>query len=192
MTFLPIVERELRVAARKRVVYWMRVFIAFVALIIGGTIFLANLDLPEKDIGPRIFLGLSILALCYCLLAGRWFTVDCISSEKREGTLGLLFLTDLKGFDVVLGKLAATSLDGFYGLLAVFPLLAIPLMSGGMTNGELWRTALVLVNTFLFSLAIGLCVSAMCRAEQTAMGANFILLLLLAAAPPALAGALAA
>src|ERR1700722_18974648 len=138
MTFLPIVERELRVAARKRVVYWMRVFIAFVALIIGGTIFLANLDLPEKDIGPRIFLGLSILALCYCLLAGRWFTVDCISSERREGTLGLLFLTDLKGFDVILGKLAATSLNGFFSLLALLPVLAIPLLMGGTSYAQFW------------------------------------------------------
>ena len=44
--------------------------------------------------------------------------------------MGLIFLTDLKGYDVVLGKLAATSLNGFYGLLAVFPLLAFPLLTG--------------------------------------------------------------
>ena len=36
MTFLPIVERELRVAARKRSTFWVRVAAATVALIIGG------------------------------------------------------------------------------------------------------------------------------------------------------------
>jgi ABC-type multidrug transport system permease subunit len=108
--------------------------------------------------------------MLYCLAAGRLMTADCLSREKREGTLGLLFLTDLKGYDVVLGKLAATSLDGFYGLLAVFPLAGHSAADGGMTNGELWRMVLVLVNTFLFSLAIGLFVSAVNRDEQKAMG----------------------
>ena len=74
---------------------------------------------------------------------------------------------------MVLGKLAATSLDGFYGLLAVFPLLAFPLLTGGMTNGELWRMALVLVNTFLFSLAIGLFVSAVVPRRTDGHGGEF-------------------
>ena len=38
----------------------------------------------------------------------------------------------------------------------MLPVLAIPLLMGGVTNGEFWRTVLVLVNTFLFSLTIGL------------------------------------
>src|SRR5205823_6492965 len=104
---------------------------------------------------------------------------DCLSSEKREGTLGLLFLTDLKGYDVVCGKLAATSFRALYGLLALVPVLAVPLLMGGITSGEFWRMVLVLVNTFLFSLAIGVFVSALCQDARKAMGANFLLLLLL-------------
>jgi ABC-type transport system involved in multi-copper enzyme maturation permease subunit len=184
MTFLPIVERELRVAARRRGTYGMRMKIAGAATIAFAACFVASQVTPSVHFGKSLFTGLSVLCMIYCLAAGRLMTADCLSREKREGTLGLLFLTDLKGYDVVLGKLAATSLDGFYGLLAVFPLLAIPLLAGGMTNGELWRMAVVLVNTFLFSLAIGLFVSAVCRDEQKAMAANFGLVLLLAAAPP--------
>ncbi len=105
--------------------------------------------------------------------------------EKREGTLGLLFLTDLKGHDVVLGKLVATSVRGFYALLAVFPVLAIPLLLGGITNGEFWRVVLVLMDTFLFSLAIGILGSALTRDLQWAMAANIFLLLLLMAVPAA-------
>jgi ABC-type Na+ efflux pump permease subunit len=188
MTSLPIVERELRVAARRRGTYGTRMKIAGAATLAFAACFEASQLAPGFPFGKSLFWGLSGFCMIYCLSAGRLMTADCLSREKREGTLGLLFLTDLKGFDVVLGKLAATSLDGFYGLLAVFPLLAIPLLAGGMTNGELWRAALVLVNTFIFSLAIGLFVSSLFRDEQTVMGANFILLLLLAAAPPTLAG----
>src|SRR2546427_9287536 len=98
-------------------------------------------------LAQRIFQGVSLLALLYCLAYGRRSTADCLSQEKRERTLGLLFLTDLKGHDVVLGKLAATSLRGFYGLLAIFPVLAVPLLMGGITPGEFWRMVLVLVVT---------------------------------------------
>jgi ABC-type transport system involved in multi-copper enzyme maturation permease subunit len=102
-------------------------------------------------------------AALYCLFSGVWSTADCLSEEKREGTLGLLFLTDLKGYDVVFGKLVATSLNGFYALLAVVPILALPLLLGGITGGEFARMALVVVNTLFFSLALGICVSAVCR-----------------------------
>ena len=67
--------------------------------------------------------------MIYCLFSGRISTADCLSEEKREGTLGLLFLTDLKGYDVVLGKLAATSVSAFYGLLAALPVLAVPVLA---------------------------------------------------------------
>ena len=187
MTFLHIVERELRVSARKRGTYLSRVSVALVSIVIGGCIFLPSFDEPEKVVGPRIFIGLSILGLCYCLLAGRRFTVDCLSEEKREGTLGLLFLTDLKGHDVVLGKLAATSLNGFFSLLALLPVLAVPLMMGGVSNSQFWRMALVLVSTFLFSLAVGIYASAKHRTINRAAATNLGLMFLFALAIPLLA-----
>jgi hypothetical protein len=190
MTALPIVERELRAAARRRGTYWMRLAIALLAIFIGAGSFVFTVGLPAALAGQRIFEWLSGLLLFYCLVYGRRATADCLSQEKREGTLGLLFLTDLKGYDVVLGKLAATSLSGFYGLLAVFPVLAIPLLMGGVASGEFWRMVLVLADTFLLSLAIGLFGSALSRTLRGAMAANLLLLLLLLAGPPACAAAL--
>src|ERR1035438_8819303 len=190
MTFLPIVARELRVAARRRGTYRMRLTLAFGALLTGAVIFIATLDKSAQQTGQYIFQGLSWLCLLYCLLGGRRWTADCLSEEKREGTLGLLFLTDLKGYDVVLGKLTATSLAGFYGLLAVFPMLAIPLLLGGITSGEFWRIVLVLVDTFLFSLVVGVFGSALSRDYRRAMAANLMLLLVLIAAGPACAAAI--
>src|ERR1041385_2390702 len=187
MTFLPIVERELRVAARRHGTYSMRLAIALVAIVIGVFLPIASLRLPKPTMAHHIFEGLSVIGLLYCLASGRRFTADCVSEEKREGTLGLLFLTHLKGHDVILGKLAATSLNAFFCLLAIFPVLAIPLLMGGVTNGEFWRMVLVLLNTFLFSLAIGVFASVLSRNPRHAMGANFLWLLLLAGALPACA-----
>ena len=60
-----------------------------------------------RDTGLALFIALSAIAYIYSLRAGALSTADCVSEEKREGTLGLLFLTDLKSYDIVLGKLGA-------------------------------------------------------------------------------------
>jgi hypothetical protein len=185
MTVLPIVERELRVAGRQGATYWGRLGIALGAIFLGAAVFVLTYGLAPAQTGRHIFEWLAGVMLVYCLAYGRRSTADCLSVEKREGTLGLLFLTDLKGHDVVLGKLVATSVRGFYGLLAVFPVLAVPLLLGGITSGEFWRVALVLMDTFLFSLAIGILGSAVSRDLRRAMAANLALLLLLMAAPGA-------
>jgi len=99
MTFLPIVERELRVAARRHGTYSMRLFMALTAIGLGIFLYGANVRTPPATLGRMIFQGFSVLALIYCLASGRRLTADCLSAEKREGTLGLLFLTDLRRHD---------------------------------------------------------------------------------------------
>src|SRR5256885_13337716 len=58
-----------------------------------------------------IFGVLTAASTLYALLSGIRDTADCLSWEKREGSLGLLFLTDLKGYDVVLGDRKSTRLN---------------------------------------------------------------------------------
>src|SRR5882724_10337714 len=160
MTFLPIVARELRVAARRRGTYWSRLGAALAGLAVGAWVMLIpELRSPQR-LGIYLFVALSVIAYVHSLLAGLFTTADCLSEEKREGTLGLLFLTDLKGYDIVLGKLAATSLNALYGMLAIFPVMALSILFGGITAGEFWRMALVLLNTLFFSLSAGLFISA--------------------------------
>ena len=188
MTFLPIVGRELRVAARRRLTYWGRALFALLAIVIGVFVYLANYRSGPLSFAERLFGTLIWLATFYCLFSGIGFTADSLSEEKREGTLGLLFLTDLRGYDVILGKLAATSMSGFYAILALFPMLAVPLLLGGVTVGEFWRVVLVLVLTALFSLAAAILVSALSRSRRKARAGAFFLLLLFGAGFPAAAG----
>ena len=190
MTVLPIVVRELRVAARQRHSYWVRFGTALTSILIGAWILLAMRHMPPQLTGKSLFSTLIVLCFFYSLTSGIRITSDCLSEEKREGTLGLLFLTDLKGYDVVLGKLAATSLNAFYGLLAFFPVLAVCLLMGGVAPGEFWRALLVGVNLLFFSLAVGIFASAICTAERKAMSATILILLALCFGPPLLGFAL--
>ncbi|EEF58070.1 ABC transporter permease [Pedosphaera parvula] len=188
MTLLPIVERELRVAARRPVTYRMRSLVVLMAIVVSSFVYMATYKDSSRQFGQLLFWVLSALAFLYCLAAGVRSTSDCLSEEKREGTLGLLFLTDLKGYDVVMGKIAATSLRGFYGLLAIFPILALPLLVGGVTQGEFSRMILVLLNTFVFSLAIGVFVSSLSKNARKAVVATCVLLVFFSVVLPVCAG----
>ena len=168
MTFLPIVERELRVPARMKSTYRFRLGAAIGAIVLAGMVLGGGSVKTVGQNGFIIFSALAWLSFVYCLIDGARNTADCLSEEKRSGTLGLLFLTDLRPYDVVLGKLMATSLNSFYGLIAIFPPLAIPLVVGGVTLGEFWRVVLGLMSTLFFSVSIGLAVSSASRDERRA------------------------
>jgi ABC-type transport system involved in cytochrome c biogenesis permease component len=184
MTFLPVVERELRVAARRRGTYWGRFVAAMIGAGLAAWVLLAASDTNEK-VGADLFAVVSTVVFLYATVAGTLVTCDCLSEEKREGTLGLLFLTDLKGHDVVLGKLAATSVNAFYGMLAVVPMLAIPFVLGGVSHAEMLRVVLVAIDLLFFSLSIGLFVSALCRQDNWALGWSVLIVLALLVGGPA-------
>ena len=178
MTFFPVVERELRAAARGRVAWWARVGACL--LLLGLTAWLlwvapGQFFDPQKT-GRNLFSLLTAVAFLLCLASGVVLTADCLSREKRSGTLGLLFLTDLRAHEVVLGKLAATSIVAVYALLAVLPLLTLTLVLGGITVQAIIGMAVCLLNALWLSLTAGLLISALSRDERRAIAGVFVLL----------------
>lgn len=192
MTFLPIVERELRVAARRSGTYWSRTQVAMAGLVptffmlVGPTGFMT----PAQR-GAQIFQVLAFLAFFFAIISAVRFTADCISSEKREGTLGLLFLTDLKPSDVVIGKLAATALNAVSGLVGLIPVLAIPTLLGGVTLGDVGRLSLVLLNSLFFALSVAMFISVVSWHERKAAGLSTIVLLAFCIGLPVVGGIIA-
>jgi ABC-type transport system involved in cytochrome c biogenesis permease component len=187
MSALPIIERELRVRARKPWTVWMRVIVGLLMSLLA--IETLSWSPPRSwgagtwRAGKALFDTLSGLLFVLCLVEGVRQTADSLSKEKRDGTLGFLFLTELGGFDVVLGKLVAASLGSFYMLLAAFPAMALALLAGGLTAGEFWRTQLVLLNTLFFGVAAGMWASARHRQEYRALTAGLALVCALAVLP---------
>jgi ABC-type transport system involved in multi-copper enzyme maturation permease subunit len=169
MRFLSVADRELRSAARQKVTYRTRWMTA--ALFFGLLVWLLwALDgFTNRRAGPQIFSFLSVLTFLYCLFLGTACTADSISLERREGTLGLLFLTNLNSAEIIAGKLCSTALASVYGLVAIFPMLALPLLMGGITFGCFARTVLGLLNGILFGLAAGFLASVLCKRQFTAI-----------------------
>jgi hypothetical protein len=158
MTALPIVERELRVAARNRETYWGRsgVVLGLGLLWIPGWMgtFGTTTEMNTFVFNGMLWIGFGVS--CFACL----FTADAISRERREGTLGLLFLSRVRAGDVLLGKLGSSGLKSLCMLAAFLPMLMIPVLAGGVTGGEAFREGLVLLDTFWFSLCAGLWASA--------------------------------
>ncbi len=190
MQLLPVVGRELRVASRKPGTYWLRFFAALAGILIFLFTLIGESHSPPASIAREMFDITSGVTFFACLFAGAFQTSDCLSSEKREGTLGLLFLTDLKGYDVVLGKLVSNSIPSQYGLLSILPVLALPLLMGGVSNGEFWRMVLVLLVTLFFSLSVGMIVSAISRETRQAMMLTIGIIIFLTAILPAIRASL--
>lgn len=83
-------------------------------------------------LGWRLFSALNTSILFTILLVGPVVTADCIAQEKREGTLGLLFLAPLSARDIVVSKLAVNAVRAFTLLLAALPMMVLPVVFGGL------------------------------------------------------------
>lgn len=184
MTFLPVVSRELRVLASRTRVHWVRVALAGFAMLAclqWGVLQLGAAPNPAAP-GLEIFHMLAWLGFVLALGAAI-LTADCVSRERREGTLGLLFLTSLNSRDVVLGKFTALGTAALYTLLGFAPVLMVPLLLGGVTAGEVVRLALLLLNVMFVSLATGLFISVFARSQFGAILLTFATLAFITGGP---------
>ena len=162
MNALPVIVRELRTEARHPLNYWLRVASAAVML---GVAVLCHVGLDGTIAGRgNVFFGVlqpTLFSLIWLL--GPIMTCDSISKERREGTLGLLFLTPLRPVDVGIAKALSGVLRAFTLILAALPVVAIPLLVGGVSGADVLRAALMDVMALFGAISAGLYASSRCR-----------------------------
>src|SRR5215218_2240681 len=102
MNVKPVIERELRVQARQSFTYLLRML--GVATLLFACFYFAATEGFMSQFGGKLFGYINFTLFCSIWILVPPLAADCISREKREGTLGLLFLTPLKARDIVLAK----------------------------------------------------------------------------------------
>jgi ABC-type transport system involved in cytochrome c biogenesis permease component len=102
-------------------------------------------------------------------------TADIISREKREGTLGLLFLTPLTPFGIVLGKTLIQGLRAVTLYLAVLPALAVPFLLGGVTWKDGAVSLLLNSSALVLALAAGLVASTLTSDSRRALALALVI-----------------
>lgn len=168
MVCLPLVERELRVALRKQRPAQSRLKVA--ALAVGGSgLFLLVGTLTNSRNQGRTLEEFLCLAGLYFVLRTPMLTAGVLAEERRNQTLGLLFLSGLGAGEVFMSKFLSSALVAFTNLLALFPMLALPFLLGGVSFDLFLAIVCALPVLMLFALALSLLASALTREDGTAM-----------------------
>ncbi len=157
--FSPLVSRELLGLARRPWTYRSRALVCFAAVAV-----LAVLVAGQSGAGMTMSVGAGLRPARW-LFTGLFFVAcvtglqsaaDCLSSERRQGTLGLLFLTDLKPDTVIAAKLISSSFQCLYALLAALPILTTCVLAGGVTGVFVLKSSIAVIYALLLSTLVGL------------------------------------
>src|SRR5215468_4739821 len=158
MLFVPVIARELKASARQPFTYHLRTLGAGALLLVSAVSGLEWGFTPSM--GGRMFSGLHFTLFWAIWLLVPVLTADCISRERREGTLGLLFMTRLKGQDIVVAKSLAHGLRALTLWVAVLPIVTVPFLMGGVSWLEVMLSGMVNLCALCGALSAGLLASA--------------------------------
>jgi ABC-type transport system involved in multi-copper enzyme maturation permease subunit len=185
MVCLPLIERELRVALRKQRPAQAR--LKFAALAAAGSVLflLFGLVTHDRRLGRSLEQMLCAVAL-YFVLRVPMLTAGVLAEERRNQTLGLLFLSGLNAGEVFASKFLSSALVAFTNLLAIFPMLALPFLIGGVSFDLFLATTAGLPALMLLALALSLLASAVTREGSAAVVLTFVLGVFLCGVTPAI------
>jgi ABC-type transport system involved in multi-copper enzyme maturation permease subunit len=158
----PIFAREFRTVPRRAGHYGMRAASLGLLWTLGITAWLATGGLgAEPEIGDTARFGLLLFQIfTYVLLALTTFfaalsAASAVAQEKDRRTFVLLLMTDLRDFEIVLGKLLGSLLPIVLVLLGTLPVLMMLLLLGGVTLHQVVYAWLVIVTTGLAAGSLG-------------------------------------
>ena len=172
MNLLPVIVRELRAQSRQSMTYWLRV-IGIGAIV--GVMALVDVQGAPSELGGRLFSALNAALFISIWVFVPLLTADTISREKREGTLGLLFLTPLTPIGIVFGKSLVHTLRAITLFLAVLPALALPFLLGGLTWKDCVVSLLLNGSALVLALAAGLLASTLVTDSRRALSLALVL-----------------
>jgi ABC-type transport system involved in multi-copper enzyme maturation permease subunit len=175
-----VLQRELLIRARSGFTFLLRSGTASVGMCAVAAIWGFQEAGPagNAELGLRIFKTLLYLLVAIGLMEGVRSSALSIVEERTEGTLGLLFLTDLGSRDILAGKVGGHALSSVFSLLAAAPLLALPLLLGGVSGTLCLAGVCVALNALLLALACGTLASVWCRKGVSAVAVAYGMVLL--------------
>src|SRR5438093_8093606 len=160
MSVLPIIERELRLALRKQRPVRRRLRMA--AACAGGTVlFLLMAQVTGNGQASRELHQIFCLVGLYTVLRAPQLAAGLFARERRDQTLGLLFISGLSAGEVFLSKVLSAAAMAFTDLLAIFPMLALPFLMGGVSFDLFLATIFCLPSLLLFALSVALLASVL-------------------------------
>lgn len=164
----PLIERELRWALRvqklQQVRAWGTVGCAALACLFMLTGSGSRGQGWGREFNSLLFLGGLLL-----IAQVPKYTVGIFAEERRNQTLGLLFLCGIGPLQLFLSKTLGAALVSFSRLLLLYPFLALAFLGGGLSWQMFVATTCSLPLLLAYVFAVCVFASVMCREESTAM-----------------------
>lgn len=141
----------------------------------------------RSSVGPFMFHGACLLLLLGIVMILPGMATVSIVGEREKQTLRLLQVTPLSPQQIITGKLGAAL--GYIGWLvaAVLPVLAAPLLIGGVRIGDVFGAVLMLGLIATLIGAVSIWLSARSRSTRTAVAGSYLLTFTLLFLTPLLA-----
>ncbi|MBI5667022.1 MAG: hypothetical protein HZC41_03370 [Chloroflexi bacterium] len=171
----PVMLKELR--GRMRGVRAFFVLTVYLALMSSFTALLYLVYIPVNratgsaaagEVGRVLFMGIVGIELVLIIFIAPAFTAGAITGERERQTYDLLRTTLLPSPSFVLGKLESALSYVLLLLLAAIPLQSIAFLFGGVTEGELVLSFVVLTVTAITLGTVGIYFSAITPRTLTA------------------------
>src|SRR6266436_4425678 len=148
MSVLPVIVRELRSQARQPLTHWLRIIggLSVVAAILAALWSIGaikpqaqRIALPNlvQTFGTTLFGKMNLLIFLSIWIFVPLASADAVSRERREGTLPLLYLTELHSLGIVVGKAFVHLLRSLSLFLTMAPWLMLPLVFGSVGLHEI-------------------------------------------------------
>lgn len=115
--------------------------------------------------GLRLFKLIAEVQLAFILFFAALSAASAITQEKDRRTFILLLMTDLRSYEIVLGKLLGSLLQIALLIVGMVPVLFLVIFLGGVGGGQVVQATLVLATTALAAGSVG-CLVALWR-EKT-------------------------
>ncbi len=106
-------------------------------------------------VGLLLFQIIAVVQLLLTLFFATLSAASAVSQEKDRRTFVLLLLTDMRDYEIVLGKLVGALLPILILLLVSAPVLAMLLLLGGISPEQVFQAVLVLLASAVAAGSLG-------------------------------------
>ena len=190
----PIFTREFLTIPRREGHHVARLAVLLLLWVIGLTAWQATVGFSRTAtlgetarFGLLLFQIIAYVELTLLLFFAALSAASTVSREKERRTFVLLLLTDMRDYEIVLGKMLGSLLPIGVLLLATMPVLALLLLLGGISGEQVAQAGLVMAATAVFAGSLGGLVALWRERTFQALALSVLFLVLYLCAVQALA-----
>lgn len=137
----------------------------------------------QAEIGRSFFTSTSMILLGLIGLVAPAATAGSICLDKARGNLTLLFASDLRSDEIVLGKLAARMVPVLGLILSAAPVMAIGTLFGGIDPMDLIGTIFVMLGVAFFGCSLAMMLSVWGRKTHEVLMLTYVILIIFLLSP---------